>query len=326
MSDLFINQDLLKILPTIDAVVFDLDGVLVDVSLSFPLAVSRAVQHYATQVLGLEESGTLLEPAEAQLFKGALGFSDEGDLANAAVALVVAKWTQTEAIDTLAVRQQEPSWAEFTAQVKRAGGGLKQAENAILEMLTPQQRREFARHWQQKTVTQLFREFYAGEDACQAVYGFVPSLVQEAGFYREEKALVDVALLPKHLKLGLVTSRTLAETRLAMQHAGLERTIPQSCWVTADDFVKKPFGRTLFVAREKMDFKHAIYVGNDMDAFSTIVNYRDLPGSGKGKVQSAIALTGSPGPKSQRTYLEAGAGIVTPDVNALLQFLAPKKK
>jgi hypothetical protein len=61
------------------------------------------------------------------------------------------------------LREQAPSWEEYTADVKRRGGGLPSAESSILETLTPHQRRDFARAWNPKLVVRIFQEMYAGD-------------------------------------------------------------------------------------------------------------------------------------------------------------------
>jgi hypothetical protein len=73
----------------------------------------------------------LFETAETELFKNAGGFNNDWDLANGAVALLVAKHAQSGALETAALREQEPSWEEYTREIKRRGGGLVAAENVI---------------------------------------------------------------------------------------------------------------------------------------------------------------------------------------------------
>ena len=79
MSELFIRQDLFKSLPQIDAILFDIDGVLLDVSLSFRAAIVETTQHYAKNTLHLEDTGKLILPEEVELFKFAGGFNDDGE-------------------------------------------------------------------------------------------------------------------------------------------------------------------------------------------------------------------------------------------------------
>lgn len=321
MSELYIKQEIIKTLPQVDAVVLDIDGVVLDVSRSYRVVIAETIQYVGTEVFKLANTGALLETNEVELFKMAGGFNSDWDLTNAAVMLVLAKQVRTGATDTAAVREAEPGWAEWTAEIKRRGGGLPAAEGSILDTLTPQQRRDFANAANPKLVTQIFQEMYAGDDACQKLYGFYPEYIHGPGYYQQEKVMLDPALLPKKVQLGVVTGRTRSETELALKVAGLTDKIPPHAWVTEDDGVRKPDGRTMLLLREKLNFKYAIYIGDTMDDLRTPQNYRELKGSGKAKIISCIALSGPSGGAHRRIFLEAGAEIVAPDANSVLQYL-----
>lgn len=321
MSDLFIKQELFKLLPTLDAILFDVDGVLLDVSHSFRAAICDTTQHYAVHHLELQNNHPLLTPEETEFFKFAGGFNDDWDLTNAAVMLVAAKMTQTGARDTLSIYEMAPTWREYTDAIKRAGGGLVRAEGVILEMLTPSQRRDFARAINFKLVIRLFQEFYGGDDACAQLYGFNPEYVHGEGYYQRETVLIDPTLLPQGLKYGVVTGRSLPETKLALHHAKLLQKIPETHWITPEIGFKKPDGHTLSLARERIGFVNALFIGDIMDDLQTVFNYRELKGANKGRIAGAIALSGPSGDTHKQRFLEAGADIVTPDVNTILGYL-----
>lgn len=323
--ELFIKQDLLKLLPLMDALILDVDGVILDVSRSYRQVICDVVQHYAVHNLGLEDTGQLLEPAETEGFKAASGFNSDWDLTLAATFLVVAKKAISQARDTLSIREQEPSWPEFTETLRRRqnpliAAGLDTAEKTILEMLTPGQRRDFAMQLDRRRVVQLCEEMYGGEDACESLYGYAPQYLHGEGYYKRERVLLDKALLPP-VSVGLLTGRTYNEAKLAMRFARLEQEVPPENWVTDDDRVRKPDAKTLLLCQEKMKFKNALYVGDTSDDWRTVQNYRETKGSGRARVWGAIVLSASEGASQRRTFLEAGTEIVAPDINTLLGYL-----
>ena len=315
MSEIYIKQELLNILSQVDALLFDVDGVILDVSESFRVTIVRTVQLYATHVLKWEDTAQLLELDEIDLFKMAGGFNSDWDLTCTAVAFLVAKHCQSGASDTATIRAQSPSWQEYTTEVRRAGGGFVNAEKCLLEMLTPTQRRDFAVMLNPKLVTQLFQEMYAGQ-SCHQLYGFEPQYLHQDGLYKNEKVLLDAQLIPRKLKVGLLTGRTANETRLAMEMAGLE--IDENAWVTEDHGVRKPDGRAMAKLQSLMKFKCGIFIGDTMDDLSVVKNYRELTGVTHAKVLSCIVLPG--GEKHRRAFLEAGADIVVGDANQFLKF------
>jgi HAD superfamily phosphatase len=320
MSELYIRQDLMKILPQVDAVILDIDGVILDVSQSFRQVISQVVQHYALTTLHLEETGVLIETSETEHFKMAGGFNNDWDLANAAVALVVAKKAASSARDTLAIRALSPDWETYCAEIKKRGGGPVAAEKYILDMLTPQQRRDFSLEWNSRLVVRLCQEMYGGEDACKALYGFDPEYLHVEGLYKQEAVLLDKKQLPP-VPIGILTGRTLSESRLAMSFAQLEREIPEVNWVTDSDGIHKPDGRTLLLCQEKMKFKTALYIGDTKDDWDTVVSYREQKSSGRARVFGGIVLSGPSGEANRRAFLEAGTEIIAPDANAVLGYL-----
>ncbi len=321
MSELYIKQELLKTLPQIDALILDIDGVILDVSQSFREVISQTTQLYATSKLSVSGEETLLPVEEIDLFKMAGGFNSDWDLANAAVALIVAKQAQSGARDAATLSAQAPDWSEYTREIKRRGGGLMEAEMTILAMLDSNQRREFSFNWNQKLVTQLFQEMYGGVAACKTLYGFEPQHLQVEGYYQREKVLLDAALLPSKLPVGILTGRTKNEARLAMKFAGLRNRILEPNWITEDDGVRKPDGQTLMLLQEKMGFKNALYIGDTWDDWQTVVNYRQIKGSQRAKVSGCICLAEGKSDEHRRTFLEAGTEIITPDINSLLSYL-----
>jgi hypothetical protein len=50
MSELFVKQELLKTLPTLDAVLLDIDGVILDVAQTFRVVASEVTQWYAVNI------------------------------------------------------------------------------------------------------------------------------------------------------------------------------------------------------------------------------------------------------------------------------------
>ena len=195
MSELYIKQELFKTLPQLDAILLDVDGVILDVSQSYRVCVMETAQWYAREILQLEDNAPLMSGEDIEGFKMAGGFNSDWDLTNAAVMFIIAKKVQAKATNMQAVVEHEPSWEYFTSEIKRRGGGYPVAEMIVLEMLTAGQRRDFAHAFKSRLVTQVFQEMYGGDDACKDLYGFDPQYIRGEGLYKNEKVLLDVELL-----------------------------------------------------------------------------------------------------------------------------------
>jgi len=319
--ELFVKQELVKSLPQIDAILLDVDGVILDVAQTFQVVAANVAQLLATQWMNLEDDGALFEPLECEHFKNAGGFNNDWDLTNGVVALALAQHVKNPKLTSTAQLRAECDWTGFTRDIKRRGGGLQNAEHAVLEMLAPAQRRDFARAWNPKLVTQIFQEMYAGDAQCKSLYGFDPEHVHGDGYLDRETVLIDAKLLPKNVKIGVLTGRTSAETQIALSRAGLCDRIPESARVTESDGVRKPAGEALALLQQKIGFKSGVYIGDTMDDLSVVQNYREMRSSGRARCHSCIVLSGPAGATYKRMFLEAGAEIVAPDVNAVLQYL-----
>jgi HAD superfamily phosphatase len=320
--ELFVKQETIKALAQLDAVLLDVDGVILDVAQTFRVVAAEVTQLYATTWMKLENDGPLFQPSECELFKNAGGFNNDWDLTNGVVALALAKQAQNPGVATTSeLRAASPDLVQYTTEIQRRGGGLVAAEHYILELLTPNQRRDFAHTWNPKLITQLFQEMYAGDTECRALYGFTPEHVHGDGYLDKEPVLIDASLLPKKTKTGVLTGRIKAETRIALQRSGLLESIPESAWVTESDGVRKPDGASLSLLRDRMGFKFGVYIGDTMDDLRVVQNYKDTQGSGKAKIISCIVLSGPAGATNRRLFLEAGAEIVAPDVNSVLTYL-----
>ncbi len=319
-NDLFIKQPVLNLLPQLDALVFDVDGVIVDVSGTFRVVICQAAELYGERFLGFEP-GPLLRVTEVELFKAAGGFNNDWDLCSAVVLLYVVKSLTSHSRQSTTLREVSPTLAEYTEEIGRRGGGLAAAEEYLVHGLTPDQRRELSSRWTPRLITQICEELYAGDDHCVQLYGREPEHVHGPGLCEQEPVLLRPETLPAGRKLGVLTGRTREETRFALGRAGLIGLIPEAHWVTHDDGVKKPEGRALWEVYTRLNFKLALYVGDTLDDLRTVGNYRTLKVSDHAKVLSGLVLTGPAGVANRQTFLERGAEIVAPDVNAILTYL-----
>ncbi|MCS7254470.1 MAG: HAD family hydrolase [Armatimonadota bacterium] len=318
---MLVSAEALKELPLIDSVVFDIDGVLIDVSESFSVVTCEAVRLYAERILSWEVDAPLLTPSETELIKSAGGFNSDWDVAKAVMLFYIFKRVKHGSKRSSELRSLKPSLKEFVHNVTRMGGGFEKAESYILSQCNIAMRRTLAREWSPRLVIQLFQELYGGDEWCEYLYGFQPQYVHGAGYIERERVLIDVGLIPKNLKLGILTGRTKRETELALRRCGLSELIPQYFWMTDDDGFRKPDGRALWLLLDRLGAGSAVYVGDRVDDLMTVQNYREWVGEGYPKVIFCAVLGSSDGENKRRMFLERGADMVSPDVNFFLSYV-----
>ena len=275
----------------IDLVVFDVDGVLVDVRESYHAAARSTVAHF----LGPRDGGWLSEPEMAAL-RAAGGFNDEWDVA------AVAIWAQT------AGRRDLTLLARAAAA---AGGGCAGAVEAW--QLAAQPPRD--------EVLQAFCEIYAGSRRVEEMYGIMPVLATaQEGLWQQERRLVEaheLLLLPA--AKALYTGRTLGELRSAFERFGFGVHFPENFCLTGDGPYRKPDGGGLRYLAQAAGASHVLMVGDNVDDFRSVENARQIDPSRS--YDFCGILGGALGDRAGEVFSELGVEAVAPSASELLKWL-----
>lgn len=288
-----------------DAVVLDIDGVLVDVADSYRRAIVESVDRVY---------GDTIDRADVQLFKDAGGFNNDWELTYA-VALYV-----------LARRAGFPlSLETFTGKVGASGGGLEAAETVVADHLDPHDREQVYAEWDRDRLRDVFQQLYLGADRYRAIEGGDPDpdLAGE-GFVHDEPTLLAPdtrdALLDQ-FDVGVLTGRPAAEADIALDRVGL--ALPDDHRFTMDDWEEgKPHPKALVTLAERFDADSVVFVGDTLDDVETAVNAsetdpdREYHGVG-------VLTGGLTGDEGRAKYETAGATAVVETVNDLLDVVEP---
>ena len=305
--------------PQIDAVIFDMDGVLLDITQSIRRVNCLAVPFYLRTHMGWPTPDDLLTSDDIERFKNAGGFNDDWDLTYALVLHYLTKGHENPdaAPETLNVLQ--PNLARYAARIKERGGWLRSAEAVCLEKMSTEDRIAIESHYRKPIIRQCFEELYAG-DRCEALYGYAPTLYDGPGFYKFDRPLLDTAHLPANKILGVQTGRTYEEAKLGLELCGLQNAISEQSLITKRDGFHKPEPGGLQLLAERLGFTCALYIGDTGDDLRTVQNFN--AGGGPARFVSAQVLTGPAGAANEKLFVRSGAEIVAPDVRGVLEWLA----
>lgn len=272
----WVREDELKMFSMVDSLILDIDGVILDVSSSFRVAISQTVQHYFFRLLKFEGDETLLTPSETQLFKLAGGFNNDWDLSSAAILFYLVKAETLSTRDLAVLRKEGQSLKDFTAAVRRSGGGIEGAREVLCVGLTREQRLKVEKAWDRRKISQLFQELYGGVDYCERLYGFKPPYNRRKGLINEERILIKKdALKPFLPKVAILTGRTERETEAALERASLKDLIPEKQIIFdggLKEEMKKPRPGALLKLADILKSKLAVYVGDVLDDLLTVRN------------------------------------------------------
>lgn len=283
-------------LKKLDALIFDLDGVLIDVSHSYREAIRQTVQLYLERCLGLSPSDRpLLTEDDVETLKLAGGFNNDWDVTSAFVAYFL-EMLPPVMVPTFSLRRDVPSMLAYlqaavyhlhystdqlrawkniprlAQQVSQAGGGqagLKKALNSQNTHLLLSRGTISAGN----LVKRIFQELYLGAELFEKTYGEPAVVIQTTGYIEHETLIIDADLLADlagRLSLGIATGRPRAEAKHALKAHNVCRHF-QSV-VTLDDVQEahamgKPAPWSLLEAISRLPEKPArsAYVGDMPD-------------------------------------------------------------
>jgi len=283
----------------VDAVVLDIDGVLVDVSASYRRAVVETVERV---------HGETVDREAVQAFKEAGGFNNDWELTDAAALYVLARG-----------EGMGRSVGSFTDTIARTGGGLSAARTLVSEELTPAAHERVLATWEPDRYREVFQQLYLGAELYRDLEGEEPDL-DTRGYIHDERVLIDAetrAALDG--PLGVLTGRPAAEAEIALDRVGL--AVPDEHRFTMEDWAGgKPEPDALVTLAGRLGADSLAFVGDTLDDVRTAVNANASDGRTYHGV--GVLTGGLSGADGRRKLERAGASAVLDSVNGLPELLA----
>ncbi|MFC6975417.1 TIGR01548 family HAD-type hydrolase [Halomicroarcula sp. GCM10025709] len=284
----------------VDAVVLDVDGVLVDVADSYRRAVVESVDRVY---------GETISRSDIQRFKDAGGFNNDWEVTDAAALFVLAS-READVADI----------AAFTDAIAERGGGLDAAKAVVRELLDPAAADRVFDAWEPDRLREVFQTLYLGSELYRDLEDGEPAF-DAPGYIHDEPVIVEdgtLEALAERYAVGVVTGRPAAEAAIALDRAGLE--LPDEHRFTMDDWAEgKPHPAALVTLAERFDAERIAFVGDTLDDVTTAVN----AGEADDRVYYGVGvLTGGlTGEDGRRKFAGVGASAVVESVNDLPELL-----
>ncbi|MDR5656618.1 TIGR01548 family HAD-type hydrolase [Halodesulfurarchaeum sp. HSR-GB] len=289
----------------VDAVVLDIDGVLVDVSNSYRRAIVRSVELLV---------GETIPRTAVQSFKDAGGFNNDWVLSDAVALFVLAR-----------DRGLDQNVTQFTEHVAEQGGGLDGAKAVVRDALGGEATAVFGA-WDPDRLRDVFQQLYLGPSGYRDLEGGEPDLytgstgdldLPPAGFMADEPILIEPATiesLTADFEIGVVTGRPRAEAHLALDRVGL--SVPADRLYAMEDWSGKPDPTALIQVAERTGAETLAFAGDTRDDVRTAVNATER--DRRREYYGIGVLTGGLAGASGRAAFESvGAAAVVETVNEL---------
>lgn len=225
-----------------DVLIFDMDGVLIDVSKSYRKAIQQTIKIYLETCLGFKRiRGNWVTDEEISLFKSAGGFNNDWDLTSGVLLYLLSisgipslpkrkRFFSTQEIVhylkiksstsrlKTAIRLKKEHLLYFLEKVKSSGGGLKGVHRILGTSWNGWIYRSGDLD-QENLVKRIFQEIYLGEKFT-ACYRLPPLFYRGKGFYLQEKTLIPkkiLHVLGKKIEMGIASGRPRFEAELALK-------------------------------------------------------------------------------------------------------------
>jgi HAD superfamily hydrolase (TIGR01548 family) len=281
----------------VDAVVLDIDGVLVDVADSYRRAIVESVERVYDASVGSDA---------IQAFKDAGGFNNDWELTYAAALFVLA---EREGYDG--------DVGAFTDAVADAGGGLAAAESVVEEALEPAAHGRVRAAWDPQRLRAVFQALYLGTDLYRDLEDDEPPF-DAPGYIHDEPVLVadrTLETLDATADLGILTGRPAAEADIALSRVGL--SVPDDHRFTMDDWDEgKPHPGALVTLADRFDAERVAFAGDTLDDVRTAVRATETDPARE--YHGVGVLTGGlRGSEGREKFVAAGADAVVETVNDL---------
>ncbi|SHG42913.1 TIGR01548 family HAD-type hydrolase [Halobaculum gomorrense] len=285
----------------VDAVVLDVDGVLVDVADSYRRAVVESVERLYGDTLPRED----LQP-----FKDAGGFNNDWELSDAVALYVLARDRGLAAdIET------------FTDAIAANGTGLSGARATIRDALGDDAAETIETEWDPDALRETFQALYLGGELYRDIEGGEPPF-EAPGFIHDEPVILTESTaeaLTERYPVCVLTGRPAAEADIALDRVGLD--VADDRRFTMDDWEEgKPHPRALVTLAERTDADAVAFVGDTLDDVRTAVN-ADREDDATTYYGIGVLTGGLTGDDGRAKYADAGASAVVESVNDLPELL-----
>ncbi|KPN29313.1 HAD hydrolase [Halolamina pelagica] len=204
-----------------DAVVLDVDGVLVDESDSYRRAIIETIER---------RHGTTIERGTVQRFKEAGGFNNDWELTDGATLFVLARaagYTGDAAEFTDAIAAREDGGVAAARAVLREAAARDGFDADAVEA-----------EWDPEGIRETFQALYLGADLFREIEGGEPPF-EAPGYIHDEPVILEpgtVEALQSRFPVGVLTGRPEAEAEIALGRAGL--SVPEEHRFTMDDWAE----------------------------------------------------------------------------------------
>jgi HAD superfamily hydrolase (TIGR01549 family) len=312
---LYLDDSVIDILKSSDGIIFDCDGVLIDITKSYDLTIIKTTKYVLENFSNISDS-IQIDSKIIDGFKSTGGFNDEVDLAYASIiALVAAKKLQ---------RDQ----TEFIFEVIKNCdiSGIVSAEKYI-EKLTEiddiKNKLSYPGTHHDNPLYKIFDQLFYGSELYEKLFKIKSQFV-ESGLIENDVVIVNDSLILKletkfNSKISIVTGRGKESVRYSLKNL-LEQFDTENSAFLEDEprEMAKPNPASLIQAIKGMKSNSVVYVGDSME---DLIMAKEASEQGYQATFCGIIGTSKDPQKKLKLFEKNGAMLVIESINLLPKVL-----
>ena len=264
IDGIYVDDSKIDALDEIDAIIFDCDGVLIDITKSYDLAIIKTTQYILKNFAKIDDAIDV-DFKIIDGFKSTGGFNDEVDLTYAAI------------ISLVAAKKLEKDQTSFVFDViKNAdSSGIisveKYLEN-LVDISDIKKQLSYPGTHKQNPLYQIFDQLFYGPELYQKLFKN-SSKFSESGLIEQDDVILNNSLIEKlqkkfNLKIAMVTGRGKESVSYSLKEL-LEKFDLKNSVFLEDELreLAKPNPQPLLNTIKGMNSNSTLYVGDSMEDF-----------------------------------------------------------
>lgn len=263
-SGIYIDDSVLDDLVSTDGIIFDCDGVLIDIAKSYDLAIDKTVQYVLENFSQIKDNIRIASKI-IDGFKSSGGFNDEVDLTYAAI------------LSLFAAKKLDKDQHEFIFDVisNADSSGILSVEKyleSLVDISDIKNKLSYPGTHQDNPLYKIFDQIFYGPELYNKLFK-QKSQFSEDGLIDNDVVILNLQLIQKlKSKFGknivIVSGRGLESIRYSLESLLDEFDLKNSAFLEDEPReLAKPNPKSLIRSIKGMDCKHCIYVGDSMEDF-----------------------------------------------------------
>ena len=311
----FLNDSIIDLLIRTDGIIFDCDGVLIDITKSYDLAIIKTTKYVLKNLFGISDS-LEITPQIIDGFKSTGGFNDEVDLTYASI---ISLYSATK------LKQNEQDFI-FQVIENCDSSGIISAEKFIQTKTQIDEIKEKlsypVRH-QENPLYQIFDQIFYGPILYKKLFK-TNSKFNEPGLIENDLVILTDQLISKlkkkyHSKMAIVSGRGQESVRFSLKNLLGEFDLDNSAFLEDEPReLAKPNPIPLIQSIKGIDCNSCLYVGDSME---DLLMAQKVTEHGFKTIFCGIVGTSKNPQKKLELFEKNGASLVIESINLLPKVL-----